>query len=392
MQTLFIDCFSGISGDMLLGGFVDLGIAVEEIESVIQSLLPYSVSLSAQRVTVNGISATDVTINSLTTPPLRHLSHITELIASGSLDHALQEQAIAVFRRIGEAEAAIHGIPLESVHFHEIGAVDTIADIIGCLYAWRKLGSPVCCASPVPLSLGLIPMQHGLYPSPAPATARLLEGVPCYGVDSDIELVTPTGAALLTELASQFGPIPPMTIGRTAYGAGKKRRPDIPNVIRLIGGDPLPNCNAEQIAVIETSIDDMSPEIYSYLFERFFATPGALDFAVHPIFMKKNRPAQMIQWLVRPDAVQTFLHLLLNETSTLGARYRIENRVCVPRDASSVETQFGDVSVKVWTDPGGMQRYSPEYESCRLIALRQNIPLKAVIEAVSTALSNQARS
>jgi uncharacterized protein (TIGR00299 family) protein len=291
--------------------------------------------------------------------------------------------ALKIFTRLASCEANIHGVPVDKVHFHELGAIDTLVDVIGFLLALRQLEVDEIHCSPLPMPRGLVKMSHGHYPLPAPATLELLKGIPCYGVEANIELVTPTGAAIVTTLCQSFGPLPSMTINQVGYGAGKYDRPDIPNLIRVISGDTAGSLLQEEtIGVIETNIDDMNPEYFSRLFERFFELNGALDLSVQHVLMKKNRPGFHVQCLVHPDFIRSFVDLLLEETSTLGVRYHLEKRFCVPRRSEEVMTRWGRAVVKIWECSDGSIRVAPEYESCRALAAQAGIALRRVVDEV----------
>ncbi|MGE5372942.1 MAG: nickel pincer cofactor biosynthesis protein LarC [Solirubrobacterales bacterium] len=389
MRTVYFDCFSGISGDMLLGALIDLGADPVALQNELNGFLPEPVRLEISRQVINGISATDVHVACDVRPPLRHLSDIESIINESTLFPDIKTRSLAIFRNLARNEARVHGSTPEHVHFHEVGAIDTLVDVIGSLLCLKALGISECYSSPIPLSRGMIPMQHGLYPGPGPAVLAILEGVPCYGVDESMELVTPTGAAILREVSQHYGPIPVMQLGPIGYGAGKSRRTGIPNVLRLLSGTITPNMISDQVAVIETTIDDMNPEFFSFLFERFFEIPGALDFVVTPILMKKSRPGFDIRMLVRPDSMQQAIALLVSETSTLGVRWRLENRFLVPREIQEIATPLGSALVKTWKTLDGSVRFAPEYQSCLLLATAEGIPLiecYRIVEASAASL------
>lgn len=382
MGILYFDCFSGISGDMVLGALADLGADLNLVEKELNSFLPHEIRLDVNRVVINGIGSSSVTVRFNPTHRVAHLKDILNLVDCSPLEPREREFVCCVFNRLATCEAQIHGVSKEEVHFHEMGAIDTLVDVIGSCLALRQLSFHHYFASPVPLARGTISIMHGEYPLPAPAALALLKGVPCYGVDSELELVTPTGAALLTSLCDSFGPLPPMVVEGIGYGVGKNRRPDVPNVLRVIAGSAWESGVSELVGIIETNIDDMNPEIFSYIFERFFLQDGALDMYVHPVIMKKNRPGYMVQCLVRPSSIQRFIDFILKETSSTGVRYRLETRKALPRQKEWVTTHWGQVAIVRWNSPDGLPRVSPEYESCKMIAEKENLPLRMVFEEV----------
>ncbi|MGE5397526.1 MAG: nickel pincer cofactor biosynthesis protein LarC [Chitinophagales bacterium] len=382
MKIAYFDCFSGISGDMILGALCDLGADLKEIEGALNELLSLPIKLDRNRVTIKGISATDVLIDYPKTHRLASFSEIKALIENSSLEHVDKERSLAVFDRLADAESAIHGVSKDNVHFHELGDLDTIIDIVGSIIALRQLQIGKICSSPIPLSRGFVSTMHGLYPLPAPAALALLRGVPCEGVPDDIELVTPTGAAILTTLCDCYSNIPDMKILSIGYGAGKLVRKDIPNVLRIVQGEVVSISSVEQVGVIETNLDDSTPELLSALFERFFSLEGSLDLTVTPTIMKKNRPGLTIQCLVVPSLVPAFTDLLFRETTTIGVRYRIENRYTMARYEDFLDTRWGRVKVKRWIDPDGNKRVSPEYESCKAISDRYGVSVRQVYEEI----------
>lgn len=382
MKILYFDCFSGVSGDMILGALVGLGADLNAINRCLGQMVPEKMEIKAKQVAVNGLGAVEIDMILDKGMRLRHLKDIESLLSDSPLDAKQRQTAMAVFHKIAECEAGVHRTDPENIHFHEIGALDTIADVVGTILALDQLGVSEIHCSPVPLARGECYMAHGMYPLPSPATLELLKGVPCYGMQSEFELVTPTGAALLVTLASSFGEVPPMVISGCAYGAGKMRSPKRPNVLRAVIGDPYPVFENERIGVVEANVDDMQDEMFSYLFDRFFSLPGALDMVVHTALGKKNRPCHIIKCIVRPEAVWVCVDFLLRETSTLGVRYRWEQRKAVKRWSGRLPTPWGEVEVKIWQDPSGDLRVAPEYEAARTVALNNRIPLWKVYEEV----------
>ncbi|NLW45359.1 MAG: nickel pincer cofactor biosynthesis protein LarC [Syntrophomonadaceae bacterium] len=383
MNILYFDCFSGVSGDMLLGALAALGADLSLVEKELNQILPQPVALQVKPVVVLGIAASDVTVVNATSAAFTGIDELKSILEHSHLADDEKAAALKIFTRLAASEARVHGVPIEKVHFHELGTVDTLVDVIGFLLALRQLNVKTLYCSPLPMPRGFLNMAHGKYPLPAPATLELVKGLPCYGVDADIELVTPTGAAILGALCQGFGAFPSMTIREVGYGAGKSRRSDVPNLLRaVLGTEAQTQLKDEVIAVIETNIDDMSPEYFSYLFERFYEMEGALDLSVQSIVMKKNRPGFQVTCLVRPDCIRSFAELLLTETSTLGVRYRLESRLVQPWHMEEVTTPWGTAAVKVWKTRDGSIRIAPEYESCRALAVRAGLPLYQVVNQI----------
>jgi uncharacterized protein (TIGR00299 family) protein len=392
MRIAYFDCIAGASGDMILGALLDAGLPEATLREGLADLWLDDFDLTCHRVLKHGFSATRVDVIVADDVPARHLPEIEAVIAGSSLSSATKDQAIAIFRRLGEVEADIHGTTLDQVHLHELGGVDTIVDVVGALVGLEALGIKRVYASPLPMGRGFVRGAHGSIPLPAPATLALLaqespsgEGVPLVGVDLEVELVTPTGAALLSSLATAFGPIPSMTLVAVGYGAGGRNLP-IPNVLRLLVGEQAtPNgAIAETLMSLETNVDDLNPEIYDYVMARLFDA-GALDVFLSPIQMKKNRPATLVRVLCQPDDADTLMAILFTETSTLGVRQQLVTRYCLARTSHTVETPYGPVRVKVarWGD--GQVKAAPEYEDCRRLAEANNVPLRKVYRAAEMA-------
>lgn len=380
MLIAYLDCFSGISGDMLLGALFDAGADVSHVERSLQSLDVEPISLRLRRVRKQGLTATDVEVACATSHIHRNLADIRQLLQDAGLPPRVTSLALQAFEAMADAEAKIHGLPREAIHFHEIGALDSIADIVGCLLALEQLGVTRVEASPLPLSAGRLTIAHGSYPLPAPATMELLRGIPCYGVDADMELVTPTGAALLRVLASRFGPMPhlvPLAIG---YGAGKASREGIPNVVRVVLGHAaaLPvGIEQDSVTVLEAQVDDMLPEHFSRLSE-LLAESEALDYFFTPVQMKKGRPGTLVTVLAPCASTSALTSLLLSHTSTLGVRHSMCTRSVLPRRVVTVATPWGAVRVKVGLAPGRAPKLAPEYEDCRSLSAQWGIPIDIV--------------
>jgi uncharacterized protein (TIGR00299 family) protein len=325
-------------------------------------------------------------------PPHRRYLDIVELIRAARLPTRVEQQALAIFRRLGEVEATIHGCPLEQVHFHEVGAVDSIADIVGSCAALDLLGIEEIHSSPLNLGSGTVKCDHGVLPVPAPATAELLKGVPVYSSGIEAELVTPTGAAIVSTLARSFGPLPAMKIGEVGYGAGAGDHPGLPNVVRVMIGEALASePGLEPLLMLEANVDDMNPQICGFFAERAFAA-GALDVFFAPVQMKKNRPGLLLSVLCRLEQRETLMDLFFQETTTLGVRGYEVFRRALDREFVPVSTPYGEVRIKVARHRGLVLNFSPEYEDCRLLAERNAVPLRKIFEEAAVAFRNQSGS
>ena len=381
MKIAYFDCIAGASGDMILGALVDAGLPVETLQSHLSLLnLGDEFELKVQKVSKNGFSATKVDIivhEQHEQHHGRHLAEIEAVIRKSSLPGSIQEKAIGMFRRLAEVEAGIHGMPVEEVHLHEVGGMDTIVDVVGTLLGLEALGVERIYGSPLPLGRGFVKGAHGQIPLPAPATVALLKGIPVRGSEIEMELVTPTGALLLSTLCVDFGPIPSMMLTGMGYGAGGRDLP-IPNVLRLLIGEQ--GTSVEGLVLLETNVDDNSAEINGYAMEKLLAA-GALDVYFTPIQMKKNRPATLLSVLCRPTDVEMMETILLRETSTLGVRRQPVERRCLERASETVETPYGSVRVKVARLPDGTTKRAPEYDDCKQAAETHNVPLRVVYAA-----------
>ncbi len=384
MNFIYLDCFSGISGDMFLAALLELGFPFEQLEECL-ALLDLDAYVSSEEITVQGIKARRISVQDHA-PRFRNLKDIQVLIERSPLPAEVARDALMVLSSIAEAEATIHGIPVEKVHFHEIGAADTIVDVVGVLSGLRFLDVDVIHCAPLPWSNGFINMSHGKYPSPSPAAALLMQGLPCRGSSANIELVTPTGAALVKFLNPVFGPFPESTPLSVAYGAGTAIRNDsVPNLLRLIKGSlgsPI-QCNEDRVAVLETEIDDMSPEQSAYLFEILLADPMVLDVFTMPAQMKKNRAGLLLSVLTRPEAISHTITLIMTNSTTLGIRYSIQSRWIAPRKEVSLSTPLGPVRIKYALLPDGSQRFKPEFDDCRSLARINNLSFSRVLEMVN---------
>jgi uncharacterized protein (TIGR00299 family) protein len=394
MKLAYFDCFSGISGDMTLGALVDAGCPVEYLRSELQLLNVPGWTLSAERIWKNGIAATYVKVATEDQQKHRSLSTILETIGESTIAPQVRERAASIFEKLGRAEAYVHDAPLEKVHFHEVGAVDAIVDIVGACIGFDALGIGKFASSPLNVGGGTAKMAHGILPVPAPATARLLQGAPTYSNGVQRELVTPTGAAIIATLCDSFGPQPAMTVSAVGYGAGTLDLENQPNVVRIMIGEVAEKSSAapfgfdEEIAVIEANLDDMNPQIYGHFQERAL-TAGALDVYTTPVQMKKNRPGTLLTVLCKPQDTQKLMDLIFAETTTIGVRsYNAQRRV-LPRESVVVSTDYGEIRMKIASVNGHIRQATPEYEDCRKLAIEKNVPLQQVISAAQNAFETK---
>ena len=387
MKTLYFDCFCGAAGDMIVGALIDAGADFAALNTSLATLGVDGYTLSCEKVNKHGMMATkfDVHVDETHHHPHRHRRHIVEIIEAGDLPEIVKEASLATFRRIAECEAEVHGSTIEKVHFHEVGAVDSIVDIVGTHLALYQLKPDRIVSSPLHVGSGTVKCAHGIMPVPAPATALLLRGVPSYGGDVDGELVTPTGAALMAQLAESFGPMPVMTVTTIGAGSGTKDIPDRPNVIRAIFGEEVASVGSgESIVVMEANIDDMNPELFPPLVSDLLEN-GARDVFLTPILGKKGRPAHLITVLVDEALVPVVSDTLLAGSSTLGLRMRTETRIVLDRKSRQVKTQWGSVSVKVGSYKGVVRSSAPEYEECERVARESKVTTREVYEAAFAA-------
>lgn len=383
--TCYLDAFSGISGDMLVGALADAGADPIAVVSAVASLEAGAI-VSFEKVRRRGIAATRYLVSAEETTVHRHLSQILKMIGAAAISDRAKRNAEAVFRKLGEAEAEVHQVPIEKVHFHEVGAADSIADIVGACVALDVLGVETVVCSPVNVGSGTVQTEHGVLPVPAPATARLLQNAPVYSRGPAVELTTPTGAAAAAALASEFGVLPPMKIARTGYGAGCRDFAEHANVLRVILGKPTGAQEALEVSVIEANIDDLNPQVLAYAAERLLEA-GALDVALQPLVMKKGRPGNLLRVIARPEDREMLAQLIFAETSTLGLRmYSAERRVQA-RSSAEVATPYGTVRVKVSSEGS----YAPEYEDCRKLAIASGVPLREILAAATHAYLAQKR-
>ncbi len=385
MRIAYFDCFSGVSGDMCLAALVAAGWPAAELVALPARLKLAGATVTVGRARRGALEATRVEVNAAGGQPHRHLRHIEAMIDAGDLPETVRARARAVFRRLAEAEATVHGTTVEQVHFHEVGAVDAIVDVVGTVLGLEALGVQRVFASSLPLGNGTVECEHGRMPVPAPATALLVQGIPIAPTDVRAELVTPTGAALLATLVHTWGPPPTYTLERVGLGAGGRELAEQPNVLRiLIGNTGDAGLERRAVTVLETSLDDENPQVVGALIPRLLAE-GALDAMVVPTVMKKGRPGLWLVVIAEPHQAEALARRLLTETGTLGVRMRHEERVELPRRAAEVATAFGAVALKIATLPDGSERAVPEFESVRAAAERAGRPWREVAEAALAA-------
>lgn len=392
MRIAYFDCFAGASGDMILGAFVDAGTPLEGLQRALAGLALPGLSLQAERVQRGGLAGTKITVLSAEpSPPLRHLPDLERIVTESDLSPRVKEMALAVFRRLAEAEARVHGSPIDHVHFHEVGAADTVADVVGAAVGLEVLGVEQIAASPLPASPGWVKGDHGLLPLPAPATLELMRGLPVRplppsssGSDGS-ERVTPTGAAILGAWVTSWGLIPEMTPSTIGYGAGGRDDPDIPNLLRVVIGEATDAPHPQRLAVLETNVDDMNPQLFAPTMERLLSA-GALDVYLTPILMKKGRPATLVSVLAPVQAVDGLAQVLYEETTTIGVRWYEVARRALPRRWETVQTEYGPVRVKMAEFRPGEWKAMPEYDDCVTLAEAKRVPVRVVHAAASVAV------
>ncbi|NLP37303.1 MAG: nickel pincer cofactor biosynthesis protein LarC [Firmicutes bacterium] len=388
MRILYFDCFAGAAGDMIVAALIDAGANLDFIKNQLQKLPLTGYSFEVKQVQKKGISALQFMVNvAVKEQPHRHYSEIKQMLMESDLVPEVKNLSLEIFARLAAAEGKVHGCPPEKVHFHEVGAVDSIVDIVGAAAAIYNLQAEEIFASPLHLGSGTVQTAHGELPVPAPATVELLKDIPVYTRGIKKELVTPTGAAILSTIA-QFRPFPPMTISGSGYGAGRRDLP-IANVVRVLVG----KTGGEEkrlhgtVTVLETTIDDMNPEFYAYISARLRAK-GAVDVILTPVYMKKNRPGTQITVLVEAEHEAAVIEQLFAETTTIGVRKSTVEKIMLSRRLLTVQTPYGPVRVKMAEDNGRTVNLSPEYEDCKRLALEHKVPIKTVYAAAMAASLN----
>jgi pyridinium-3,5-bisthiocarboxylic acid mononucleotide nickel chelatase len=392
MRTLYFDCFAGASGDMILGALVAAGVNPDELREQLSRLNVDGFKINFETVDRSGLSATYARVETAHEHKHRHLSDVKQIIESSGVSDAAKKLAIQIFTRLAEAEARVHNEPIDHVHFHEVGALDAIVDIVGAAICFDLLKIDRFVCSPLHVGSGTIQMAHGRFPVPPPAVAELLKGVPFYSTDIQGELLTPTGAAIITTVSREFGPIPQMKTDVTGYGAGTRQYKDFPNVLRvLLGETEEKGASDERLLVIETNIDDVSGQILGYVMDRAFEL-GALDCYFTPIQMKKNRPGVLLSVLCAKEQKEALMNLLFTETTTLGVRSYEVARRALRRSMVTVETQYGPIDVKVAHLNGRVVNEMPEFEQVRAAAAKAGVAVKVVEDAVRAAGRNRDES
>ena len=391
-KIAYLDCSSGISGDMLLAALLDAGLERDLLLNELRKLPLAGYEFRCARVLRGSLTGTQVEIDVPQPQPERHLGEIRQLLEGSALTEAVRTQALKMFERLAEVEGKLHGKPATEIHFHEVGAVDAILDIVGACVGLELLEIDELSCSPLNVGGGQVETAHGTLPVPAPATAELLKGAPIYSSGVEGELVTPTGAVIVATLASSFGPMPPIKVARIGYGAGSRDYSGHPNIARLFVGEraevsdsePRVTNPANVVTVIEANVDDMSPQLYGYLVERALDA-GALDITCSSIQMKKNRPGLEISVLCVPERAEGLAQLLFEETTTIGLRIHEAGRLVLDREVVKVETPYGTVRVKIAKRAGKVINVAPEYEDCQRLAVEKSVPLKDVILAAQVA-------
>lgn len=385
MKVLYLDPVAGISGDMFLGLLLDLGINLDTLEAELKKLPVTGYTLAASRESRRGIQGARLEVAIDEQHHHRTWASIDRMLAESDLWPAAKKCSRRIFRRVGEAEAKVHGLAIESVHFHEVGAVDSIVDIVGAAIGLELLGIEQVICAPLPMSHGSVQCAHGAIPLPAPATLEILKGLPVVNGHCDKELVTPTGAAIAAEIA-KFSPLPAMTIERIGYGVGGRDLPDRPNLLRGIVGttDASSGLERDCVTVLETHLDDSTPEVLGYLMEQLLAS-GALDVAYSPLQMKKNRPAVRLTVVSQAEHAESLSRLILHESSAIGVRFSTCDRLKLRREAATVITELGEAQVKLIYDGKDLMRITPEFDSCRTLSMSSGRPLSEVMRMVERA-------
>ena len=382
-RIIYFDCFSGISGDMILGALVSIGVDLKKIQKGLRTLNLKGYKLNSRQVKRNGFIGTKVNVvlnqTSQKSHHARSFNDIKSLIEKSDLPKIVKSNSIAIFRRIGKVEAKVHGTTINRIHFHEVGSIDSIIDIVGGSLAMDLLDTDLVVSSPINTGEGIVKCDHGILPVPAPATLELLKGIPCYSSGVKKELTTPTGAAFIEHFAEKFGSLPNMEMLSTGYGAGTHEIKKIPNLLRVVLGRCEESSYQDSMKVIETNIDDMNPEFYDYVIDQLFKV-GAVDVFFAPVNMKKNRPGILLSVITSTEYFDSVVQVLLEETSTLGVRHYDVDRIVLPRKQKLIMTAFGKVRVKIGGFDKSKRTISPEYEDCRKLALKKEIPVKRVYE------------
>lgn len=395
MRTLYFDCFAGASGNMILAALIAAGVYREGLKSELSKLGVADFDLSIETVDRSGISALHVKVKVPDEKAHRHLHHIEKIIADSGLSESVKDRSLRIFRRLAEAEAKVHGISVEKVHFHEVGAMDAIIDIVGACIGFEMLAIEQFACSKIHVGSGFVEMEHGKFPVPPPAVAELLAGIPIYSTEIVGELITPTGAAIISTLCDDYGTLPEIQVETTAYGAGTREYENFPNVLRIFIGSATNAAETgnfpdsveltafsgkQQLVLIETNIDDSTPQVIGFVMERAFEL-GARDCWFTPIQMKKNRPGVLLSILCDSEKKQELIEMLYRETTTIGIRISSIERHTLEREIKTVSTEFGDVAVKIAKSGDSIVNVMPEYDDVRRIALEKGVAFRIVNEA-----------
>jgi uncharacterized protein (TIGR00299 family) protein len=384
MKVAYFDCFSGASGDMILGALMDAGLSARLLREELKKLKLPSVHLKATKVLKGGLSATQVVVEGKSEKKShRTLKEMLRIIDRSTLETWIKEKSKEIFQRIASVEGEIHQKPMEEIHFHEIGGLDSVVDIVGAVWGVRQLGIDRICVSRVNVGTGFVKCEHGTLPVPSPAALSLMRGKPIYSSGIEKELLTPTGAVLLSTLGSEFGNLPPMKVERIGYGAGRSELPH-PNLLRVMIGTLDVAAGMEKVMVVETNIDDMNPQFYDYVMERLLALE-VMDVFLTPILMKKNRPATLLTVICSVERLPSVTRFLLRETTTLGMRWHEEERARADREITTLRTKHGAIRFKLARWEGRLVNLSPEYEDCKRLATQKGIPLKDIFEEAKKA-------
>jgi pyridinium-3,5-bisthiocarboxylic acid mononucleotide nickel chelatase len=387
MKTLYFDCFAGASGDMILGAMVAAGMDPNVLREQLSLLEIDGFKVEFETVVRSGLSATYARVETAHEHKDRHLSDIQKIIDGSGVSGGVKNRSLRIFTRLAEAEARVHNESIEQVHFHEVGALDAIVDVVGAAICFDAMKIQRFVCSPLHVGSGMIQMAHGQFPVPPPAVTELLRGVPFYSTEIKGELLTPTGAAIITTLCKEYGAIPQMRADSTGYGAGKREYENFPNVLRvLVGETDIQSTSDERLWMIETNLDDLSPQILGHVMDRAFEL-GALDCYFTPVHMKKNRPGVLLSVICGQNEKELIMKLLFTETTTLGVRSYEVDRRALNRSLVRVETQYGPIDVKVAHLNGLIVNEMPEFEQCRQAAKNADVPLKIVEEAARLALA-----
>ena len=392
LRAAYFDCYSGISGDMILGAMVDLGVDIKEIRNALKKINLKGYKLHSKKIQRNGLASTQITVKIENkkhqhSPPNRSFSDIRKLIDQSKLSLVVKNNSIEIFKRIAKVEAQIHNTTIQKIHFHEIGGIDSVIDIVGGVWAIESLNLDIIKSSPLNVGEGFVNCTHGRLPVPAPATLKLLKGIPVFSNGVKKELTTPTGAAMIGFYAESFESIPTMTIKNEGYGAGSHVIPSIPNLLRVFVGDIIKD-KTNNLVMIETNIDDMNPEIFETVMESLFSA-GALDVYLSAIIMKKNRPATKISVLAECRSREKLSKILLTETSSFGVRFYSVDRLILDREVKKLKTSYGLIKIKLGKLDGKIVQAAPEFEDCRKISRTKKLPVKKIYDEVQALIHNK---